>query len=109
MLLMQLLSGSTAATFWAMPDQSGGGQRRKRYGLRAMADTAFDEAHRARQRVDAYTNYGLRPNLRDQLHADAFLDISIFIDAVLDLSPEVKEKIRQQIAANAEKKTAQRT
>ena len=72
-----------------------------------MADTAFDEAYRARQRVDAYTKYGLRPNLRDQLHAAAFLDISIFIDAVRDLSPEVKEKIRQQIAINAKKKAAE--
>ena len=74
-----------------------------------MADAAFDEAYRASQRVDAYANYGLRPNLRDQLHADVFLDISIFLDAVLDLSPEVKEKIRQQIVANAKKKAAQRT
>lgn len=72
-----------------------------------MADTAFEEAYRARQRVDAYTKSGSRPNPRDQLHADAFLDISIFMDAVRDLSPDVKEKIRQQIAANAKKKAAE--
>ena len=85
----------------------GGGRRtRKRASLKEMADFAFDGAYKLRSRSQNLAAAGVTgyPRADDARDAAMFEDICDFLEAVRSLDGPAKNSIRQQIAANAQKK-----